>query len=481
MVAYDELHGAKGRKVRFRAPRYDARRVFPNRTPKVRIRSSAFRLHDISLGGLSALSERSDESIPELGETVDLSIQQAGIPIFESTARICRTESTAFGSKIALSFLDHHIEFDKLLTRNTQAQIAARALALDGGSNDLVSRDYKAFCADALRLLRAYHAALDESELAAEAFRSEVDPLAAFEACAPQLLEQWRSLWLTGNDLASTVADDREARHAMKEFTELVLTPEMRHGAIWDRSYAKPLGYPGDFEIMNQVYDWQRVGRTTYDMLLHRVGLEVAECIATRMEVVRDLIIEMASERVVTSTPLRVASLGSGPAREVEQFLNAAEPQGCEAEFSLIDQEPEALLHAYRRTLPSVQRANGRVRIQGLNISFTDILRGADALAGLPPQDLVYSVGLLDYLADRRAKALVKRLFELLMPGGLLVIGNMNKCRLSNFWPMEFIVDWTLQYRDDADMLAWTDGLTCQKAWTDVERTGRVRLLYVRK
>ena len=58
-----------------------------------------------------------------------------------------------------------------------------------------------------------------------------------------------------------------------------------------------------------------------------------------------------------------------------------------------------------------------------MNLSFTDILRGTEGLAGLPAQDLVYSVGLLDYLTDHRAKALVKRLYDLLMPGGLLIIG----------------------------------------------------------
>jgi hypothetical protein len=67
------------------------------------------------------------------------------------------------------------------------------------------------------------------------------------------------------------------------------------------------------------------------------------------------------------------------------------------------------------------------------------------------------------------------------MPGGLLIIGNMNECSLSNFWPMEFIADWSLQYRSDGDMMAWVDGLNSGAAWTETERTGRVRMLFVRK
>ena len=46
---------------------------------------------------------------------------------------------------------------------------------------------------------------------------------------------------------------------------------------------------------------------------------------------------------------------------------------------------------------------------------------------------------------------------------------------------MEFIADWTLQYRNDADMIGWADGLNAARAWTETERTGRVRMLFVRK
>jgi hypothetical protein len=99
----------------------------------------------------------------------------------------------------------------------------------------------------------------------------------------------------------------------------------------------------------------------------------------------------------------------------------------------------------------------------------------------LPPQDLIYSVGLLDYLTDRRAASLVRRLYDLVAPGGLLIIGNMNETPLSNLWPMEFITDWSLYYRTDQQMLAWAEDLHPESAWTETECTGRVRLLYARK
>lgn len=480
MLAYEQLKGASGRQVRYRAPRYEARRLFPNLVPRVRVRTTAYRLHDISMGGVAVLSKHSQEDELHAGEEVELSIQQSGLPIFESTARVSRSERTVFGSKVAFSFVGRHVEFDKLLTRNAQAQIAARAASFASESAQLVPLEYRAFCGDVLKLLRAYGAVLESNEKVAREFGSDFNDAELFETCETSLLQQWRSLWRLGNELVQPIMAEREVREAAKEYTELVVTPELRKGAIWDRSYAKPLGYPGDFQIMNQVYDWQRVGGNAYEMLMHRVGLDVAECIRTRMEVVMTWIGEIARvER--HGIPARIASLGSGPAREVEGFLKSRGALDCHAEFALIDQEQQALHYATETTYPYVLRSNGRIQVQGLNISFTDILRAASTLSVLPPQNLIYSVGLLDYLTAHRAKSLVRRLYELLAPGGILIIGNMNQCPMSNLWPMEFIVDWSLHYRTDANMLAWVEGLGAERAWTETERTGRVRLLFVKK
>jgi extracellular factor (EF) 3-hydroxypalmitic acid methyl ester biosynthesis protein len=478
MLAYEELKGSTGREVWFRAPRYEARKLFPHLPPRVRVRSTFHKIHDISLGGVAVVCSQTAEDIPEVGEIVPLTIQQAGIPIFESNARVCRRENTVFGSKVAFSFVNGFVEFDKLLSRNVQAQIAHQSALFSGETDQLVPKEYRVFCADVLKVLGSYRDLLEANMNLARQIEREFDLDGAYEACEARLLQKWRSLWRTGNDLVKEVVADREMLEATKSFTEVVLTPEMRHGAIFDRSYAKPLGYPGDYEVMNQVYDWERCGDTVYRMLLHRIGLEVAECIKTRMEMVRGQIANVVREKG-DSRAARIMSLGSGPAREVELFL-AGGLKNRRAEFTLIDQEQAALSYAVEKTYPHVLNAKGLARVQCLNVSFTDILRGSGSLASLPPQDLIYSVGLIDYLADRRVSALVRRLYDTLAPAGLLILGNMNETALSNLWPMEFITDWTLYYRTEAQMLAWTEGFDAT-TWTETDPTDRVRMLFVQK
>ena len=479
MLAYDELRGSEGRRVWYRPPRYEAQKLFPGRAPRVCFRSRSYILQNISLGGVAAVSKEAPEQIPEVGAVLPLQIQQGGLTIFESQARVCRAEQTVFGSRIALNFVDSFVDFDKLINRNAQAQIATRTWSYSQATTR-VAAEYRAFVADALSLLRSHNAILARNKDAAGQLQHAFDADGAFEACEAQLVPEWRHIWETGNQFARAAMGDREIREATKVITELVLTPEMRLGAIWDRSYAKPMGYPGDFQIMNQVYDWERRGNTVYEMLMHRIGLDVAECIKTRMEVVQEHIAEtvFAEGREQAA---RIMSLGSGPAREVELFLKGVCNTGGNADFTLIDQEEDALRYASEKTYPHLLRLAGRYNVQCLNMSFTDILRGTSGLSTLQSQDLIYSVGLLDYLTDRRALGLVHRLYSQLAPGGLLIIGNMNETALSNLWPMEFLADWTLEYRNEAQMLQWVEGLDTAERWTETERTGRVRLLFARK
>jgi extracellular factor (EF) 3-hydroxypalmitic acid methyl ester biosynthesis protein len=481
MLAYEELQGSRGREVRYRPPRFDARSLFPHRPPRLRIGSVAYHIQNLSLGGVAAITKDSTANDDfAVGDTVKLTIQQAGLPIFESDAKVRWSEKTVFGSKVAFSFVDRVMELEKLINRNLQAQIATRSSFAGAEAGALVPQDYRAFCADVLKLLRGYRAVIDANLSVPKEFTRDFDHDSIFEACEAQLVQEWRVLWRTGNDLARSVMGERERRDAVKEYTEVVLTPELRGGAIWDRSYGKPLGYPGDFGIMNQVYDWRRVGANAYEMLLHRIGLEVAECIKTRMEVVRSEIGKVVAAKEGGRIS-RVLSLGCGSAREVETWLARSRSTMPRVEFTLIDQEQRALDYAYRAAYPHIVRNEERCRLNCLHISFIDVLRGTGGMNDLPPQDLVYSVGLLDYLSDRRAASLAGRLYEMLAPGGLLIIGNMNETPLSNLWPMEFITDWSLHYRSEAQMVAWTEGLDPASVWTDTECTGRVRLLYVRK
>src|SRR5215813_8839254 len=192
MLAYEELKGSAGREIWYRPPRYDARKLFPNSRPRVRVRANVFHLHDISLSGIAAVSHQTGDDGLTVGETVPVALQQAGLPIFESRARVMRKEPTMFGAKVAFNFVDGFVEFDKLLNKNAQAQLARTASLFNEDSSQLVPREYRAFAADVLRHLRSYRAVLEENCEITHSFARAFDADSAYAACEEQLVNHWR-------------------------------------------------------------------------------------------------------------------------------------------------------------------------------------------------------------------------------------------------------------------------------------------------
>ena len=79
--------------------------------------------------------------------------------------------------------------------------------------------------------------------------------------------------------------------------------------------------------------------------------------------------------------------------------------------------------------------------------------------------DLIYSAGLYDYIRtfgkrEKGAIALTKNLFQLLKPGGTLLIGNFSpNTPLYVRFAMELLYDWVLIYRDENEMYRLAEGI----------------------
>ena len=474
MKNYEELAGGRGKQILYRAERYRARDLFRTTVPDLMIDETAYVLHDLSMNGMAAYAQQGSNDIPGVGTRTNVRLSLRGAVLHDGLGEISRTEPTPFGTKIGVKVLDRCIDISHLAIKYREAVVRAEVEGSAAGAAP-VPLEYKVLCAEVLHLLRGFRAALSRFDEAAVDRETAAEMLAS---CERRALPQWRALWHRANEIVAPVLDDAEALAAVKRFTELVLTPEFMGGKIWRRSYEKPLGYPGDFEIMNQVYAWQREGGSLFDQLLHRLGLEVAECIATRSVMVRQAVAELClrrGERIA-----HVANIGCGPAREVVDYLQMrALP--CPIHFTLLDQDHAALTQAYQQTYSEVIRHKGRAGVTLLHTSFSQLLKAGELFGALPPQDLIYSVGLVDYLAPKRAKALMASLYDRLAPNGTLIVANMFATNTGNLWPMEFLCDWPIIYRSEADMLDLAAGLNPTRTGMERDPTGRVCLLTLRK
>ena len=225
-------------------------------------------------------------------------------------------------------------------------------------------------------------------------------------------------------------------------------------GSVFDgsfvlaRCFAKPLGYPGDYEMMNMIYAEDTDGTGLLGRGLGRYALDMPEARAVRNRVV--YLIDKITRVFAQASPdraVRILSVAAGPALEIQTLLGAEHRMREDTHLVLLDQDPRALRHARERIATMTDN--------GTNITFLcrDI---RDVITTGPDEaefDLIYSAGLFDYFSDRTARAAAARLFGSLAPTGELVIGNFNFGGPSRAL-MELVLDWRLRYRTAADLTA---------------------------
>ncbi len=480
MANYEDLRGASGQQIYYRAERFDPKQLFGDHGPDTFIDGAQHKLLNLSISGIATLDHTSSHNEQTVGETLPIGMRIENTPLHEGYGRVVRVEQTAAGSKLAIKLIDNSLDISRISHQYKEYNLK-RALN-QGRLEHLVLADpgYRLLCADALHLLRAHKSILlDWEEKNAD---KQHDPRYGrdfLDLAAQQILPEWRELSEKANDFIDKIIDDPRALEPAKRFTEMVLTPEIIAGPIWRRSYEKPLGYPGDFRVMDYVYSWQDQGKNLYSQLNHRLGLDSLDCVAERMTMVQQIIGQEVIEKTGDG-PVNITNLACGSAQEVVNYLG----QGRllrPVSFTLIDQDHNALAYAYERAFPHTIRFTGQAKLHCLHSSFMELMKGGTIAKSLPPQDMIYTVGLFDYLKARRAENLLTTLFESLAPGGLLVIGNLKASRKMGRWAAEMICDWPMIYRTEQEMLDMAKKIKAENIQLLTDRTDKVYLLLLRK
>jgi SAM-dependent methyltransferase len=217
------------------------------------------------------------------------------------------------------------------------------------------------------------------------------------------------------------------------------------------RAMQKPFGYPGDYEVMRFIYEKPFEGTTLFGKALSLAfdATRGARAVRHRKDLVKRKILELIEAR---NAPLRILAVACGPAQELAELL-AETTDLPPLEIILFDQDKGALGYAYRRLQPIVDaRHQGKVKIVYLHESIKRLLRDANLFAGFGTFDLIYSVGLFDYLRPHTAVGLTRNLESRLAPGGRAIIANMVPDNPSR-WYMEHHLDWWLIYRTRTELL----------------------------
>lgn len=235
------------------------------------------------------------------------------------------------------------------------------------------------------------------------------------------------------------------------------------------RAHAKPRGYPDDFETVELILANQPKGDGNLGPLLDRWFLQRPLCRARRG--LRGELGRRIEEitRGTDDPPAAVTALSCDTARELLDVLTRPDPPAIRA--VCVEGDAGALIAMGRLA----EKAGVREPISRLKADPVQVIEGTLDLP-LPPQRMIYSLGLAEYLDDEQFVALLDRGHENLLPGGVMVVstfGDTNPDRLL----MEHILEWRVRHRGDRELEALARRSRFAGAEISPDATGVLRLL----
>lgn len=203
------------------------------------------------------------------------------------------------------------------------------------------------------------------------------------------------------------------------------------------RAFAMSRGYQGDAELLDIIYagDYRPFCSAPVTPLGEAIFQHTIQCQAPSAVRERRKFLAAQIDAYCTEFPAaKILSVACGHLRELE--LSIAIQSRSFGRFVGLDQDAA--------TLETVEKKWGHLGVEVQRATVKAFL----SKSSLPEQfDFIYVAGLYDYLDDSLAQHITHRLFDMLHPGGRLLIGNYTP-DTDDAGYMEVYMNWSLIYRD---------------------------------
>lgn len=217
-------------------------------------------------------------------------------------------------------------------------------------------------------------------------------------------------------------------------FLQSIFNDEFLANTIHGYVYRKPLGYAGDFALIDMIYTYDSFGHPAYEKWDRYFHYHAAtEAVRNRKAFFKT---KMLAKLTGRKTPLHLLNVASGPARDLFELYQVTDPEMLQT--TCVDIDSDAISFASNLCRPF----ENQVRFCQKNI-----LRFSSA----EKYDVIWSAGLFDYFEDRIFILAMKRLLTFLKPGGEILIGNFSENNPSRGY-MEIFGEWFLIHRSPAEL-----------------------------
>ena len=209
-------------------------------------------------------------------------------------------------------------------------------------------------------------------------------------------------------------------------------------------NYARtwPRGYPGDYTILEQIYEnAPRSEGIGYYLDQYFLSTVLAVAVRERKRTLVDLLRKELKEK----KDLRILDIACGSCSEIVDL--ASEVVRARATATCIDTDRDALNFSAER-LSQVNLASDRVNFYRYNA--LKMINQERNLKEFGVQEVIYSIGLFDYLKDDVLIALLKSLYQLLADGGTFIVSFKDSRRYTTF-DYHWLVSWNAFFQRTED------------------------------
>lgn len=222
------------------------------------------------------------------------------------------------------------------------------------------------------------------------------------------------------------------------------------------RAFYKPRRYAGDAVMLDYIYGQEdywplpkctALGKQIFD---YTTLAPASAGVRARRGYIADAL-DMAAFEL---TRPHVMSIAAGHFREAE--MSSAIRRRRFGRVVALDADPQSL--------KEVESRYGRYGVETIAEPLMSLLKGTVDAGQF---DVIYSLGLFDYLKQSIGRRLVTKAFDMLRPGGRLIVANFLP-GIHDIGYMEAVMDWKLIYRTREEMI----GLTTEIAEEHVQNIG---------
>jgi extracellular factor (EF) 3-hydroxypalmitic acid methyl ester biosynthesis protein len=349
-----------------------------------------------------------------------------------------------------------------------------------------IQPEYKSSVADLQTFLTDLRLWLAQAELEVLSQPAERRPAlerTIIESLADPVVPTLGALFEKFEDSCKNLPADLQPAH--QAYVRRQLHPLVLCAPFMNRTYQKPLGYAGDYEMVSMMVRDPQEGQSIFAKLLNTFFLNTPPVVAhrNRLDYLNTVLTQEAARARRGGRGLKIFNLGCGPAKEIQTFI-ASSDLSAGGHFTLLDFNQETVSHTGDVLKSIIQKSRRTVSLQMVKKSVAQLLKESarQRSTSFPTDyDLVYCAGLFDYLPDSVCSGLMTVLYNLVAPGGLLVATNVHTSNPSRNW-MEYSVDWHLVYRDRQQMVKLAPAAAPEDSYTILtEPSGVNTFIEVRK